>query len=95
MCISSDAYIAARVLQRLLDRGVSRSRAEAVARKVARRYGDKRNSMYLAYLAGVETGRLGPALRDVSVRPQEPISGQLDVEQVARQDVEHRAGNDL
>ena len=38
VCPSPDAYVEARVLQRLLDRGVKRARAEAVARKVRRKY---------------------------------------------------------
>lgn len=75
MCISPDAYIAAKVTQRLLDRGVSRASAEAVGRKVARRYGDKRNSMYLAYLAGVEVGRLPAAPVPVA----DEIPGQLEL----------------
>lgn len=63
MCLSSDAYIAARVTQRLLDRGVDQARAEAVGRKVARSYGDRRDTTYLAYLAGVEVRRTPPAPR--------------------------------
>ncbi len=62
MCISPDAYVAARVFDRLIRRGVDEKRAEAVAKKVARRYGDRRNEMYLAYLAGVESVLLrGPS----------------------------------
>lgn len=38
MCIAPDEYVEARVFDRLLGRGVSRVRAEAVARKVRRRY---------------------------------------------------------
>lgn len=53
MCISPDAYVAARVTERLLRRGVDPAKAEAVGRKVARRYGNRRDSHYLAYLAGV------------------------------------------
>lgn len=63
MCISPDAFVAARVTSRLLARGVDPTRAEAVGKKVARRYGDRRNEMYLAYLAGVETGRGSPEVR--------------------------------
>lgn len=63
MCISSDVYVATRVYDRLVARGVSPARAEAVAAKVARRYGDRRNLHYLAYLAGVETARERPSPR--------------------------------
>lgn len=38
MCPDPGSYVEARVLDRLLRRGVRRSRAEAVARKVRRHY---------------------------------------------------------
>lgn len=53
MCISPDAYLAARVFERLHSAGVSEAKAEAVARKVARRAADKRYAAYRRYLTGV------------------------------------------
>lgn len=44
MCLSHDAYVEARVLQRLLQSGVSPSKARAVARKVRASYEAKRRS---------------------------------------------------
>lgn len=78
MCISSDAYVASRVFQRLVARGVDAKRAEAVARKVARRYGDRRNYMYLSYLAGVEAGRALPAPIAVERLEPDPSGSLLD-----------------
>lgn len=42
MCLSPDAYVAARVYERLVARGVSPSRAAGVARKVQSRYSASR-----------------------------------------------------
>jgi hypothetical protein len=75
MCISVADYIAARVTERLIGRGVDRARAEAVGRKVAARYGDRRNQMYLAYLAGVEV----PRSERPAPEPPDPIPGQLSL----------------
>ena len=44
MCLSPEAFVEARVTQRLLDAGVPRRRAEAVGRKVAQKYRAKRQS---------------------------------------------------
>lgn len=44
VCLSPDAYIAARVTQRLLDAGCEPRRAEAVGRKVARSYARAREA---------------------------------------------------
>jgi hypothetical protein len=54
VCISPDAYIAARVETRLLARGVDPERAAAIGRKVAERARTKRYTAYRRYLVGAE-----------------------------------------
>lgn len=54
MCISSDAYVSLKVSNRLRSRGVDPRLADAVGRKVARRYREKREAAYAAYLEGRE-----------------------------------------
>jgi hypothetical protein len=57
MCPDPGAYVEARVLQRLLDHGVRRSRAEAVARKVRRGYDRKRSERLQLALDGARRAR--------------------------------------
>jgi hypothetical protein len=42
MCTSPDAYVATRVYERLLERGVDARKAEGIARKVQRSYQARR-----------------------------------------------------
>jgi len=53
VCLDPGAFVEARVLQRLLDRGVRRRRAEAVARKVRRSYDRKRSTRLLQAADGL------------------------------------------
>lgn len=57
MCISPDAHVEARVLQRLLDHGVDPARALAVSRKVRRRYERERIAQRQRFLEGLERAR--------------------------------------
>lgn len=51
MCITGPKYVELKVYARLVEKGVSPERAEGVARKVARRYEEKRQER-LDILAG-------------------------------------------
>lgn len=61
MCISPDAYVWGRVYERLVDAGVERTKAEAVAYKVSRRYrarqAEARDRRLADYAARRETAR--------------------------------------
>jgi hypothetical protein len=54
VCVSPDAYLAARVLCRLQARGVDPAKAKAVAEKVARRARAKRDIAYRRFLLGLD-----------------------------------------
>lgn len=49
MCLDPAAYVAGSVYDRLTRRGCDPDRAEAIARKVARQYSEKRLARLLAY----------------------------------------------
>lgn len=61
VCSDPGAYVEARVLQRLIDRGVPIRRAEHVARKVRKRYDHKR---YETLLRSAESSARARALTD-------------------------------
>lgn len=54
MCLSPDAFVAARVYHRLTSAGVKPARAEKVAEKIARRYRTKRNLAYIRHMTAAE-----------------------------------------
>lgn len=57
MCISPDAYVEARVYDRLVSKGVDPPRAAAVARKVRRAYAAQRKSQNTKHLVQKEGPR--------------------------------------
>jgi hypothetical protein len=61
MCLSSDAYVAALVEQRLVSRGVDPARAAAVGRKVGDAYALRRRQR----AAGWDAAATGSKLADV------------------------------
>ena len=63
MCLSPEAYVAARVVERLLAAGVTRQRAEGVGRKVARGHALKRREAAVRFDAPLDRRH---ALRDIS-----------------------------
>jgi len=52
MCLSPDDYVAVKVFERLLERGVPEARARGVARKVGRAYRERRLSRRQAAAPG-------------------------------------------
>lgn len=73
MCPSRSSFVHARVVQRLLDAGVDRDRAEAVGRKVARAYESHRQHAAARWYATAHGAKLAHA-EDVGV-PDEQGSG--------------------